>query len=159
MLIAGVTISDTPCSQHISVPFGMVHWCVHQNFFGAEARPPGPSFLRFVLPMAPTTDDNARDERSVLRPNPETLLREFTLYKTTKKAIIWKRCLNNTAFLKCRNTMHKQPLTAFQNQYIWITEEVKEIELRVPWWGGLVHGTTVLSWLRCWNHGVCSCPR
>ena len=44
--------------------------------------------------MAPTTDDNARDKRSVLRPNPATFLRDFTLYMTTNYAIIWKRCLN-----------------------------------------------------------------
>ena len=45
-------------------------WC--RSAFG----PRGPglsnpiSFLRPALPMAPTTDNNARDERSVLRPNP-----------------------------------------------------------------------------------------
>ena len=41
------------------------------------------SFLRPALPMAPTTDNNARDERKVLRPNPATFLRDFTLYKRT----------------------------------------------------------------------------
>ena len=46
------------------------------------------SFLRPALPMAPTTDNNARDERSVLRPNPATFLRDFTLYMTTNYAII-----------------------------------------------------------------------
>ena len=63
-------------------------WC--RSTFG----PRGPglsnptSFLRPALPMAPTTDNNARDERSVLRPNPATLLRDFTLYMTTNYAII-----------------------------------------------------------------------
>ena len=69
-------------------------WC--RSTFG----PRGPglsnptSFLRPALPMAPTTDNNARDERSVLRPNPATFLRDFTLYMTTNYAIIRKRCLN-----------------------------------------------------------------
>ena len=72
-------------------------WC--RSTFG----PRGPglsnptSFLRPALPMAPTRDDNARDKRSVLRPNPATFLRDFTLYMTTNYAIIWKRCLNYTA--------------------------------------------------------------
>ena len=58
-------------------------WC--RSTFG----PRGPglsnptSFLRPALPMAPTRDDNARDKRSVLRPNPATFLRDFVLYKTT----------------------------------------------------------------------------
>ena len=51
------------------------------------------SFLRPALPITPTTDNNARDERSVLRPNPATFLRDFTLYLTTKYAILRKRCL------------------------------------------------------------------
>ena len=74
-------------------------WC--RSTFG----PCGPglssptSFLRPALPMAPTTDNNARDERSVLRPNPATFLRDFTLYMTTNYAIIWKRCLNYTAII------------------------------------------------------------
>ena len=69
-------------------------WC--RSTFG----PRGPglsnptSFLRPALPMAPTRDDNARDKRSVLRPNPATLLRDFALYMTTNYAIIRKRCLN-----------------------------------------------------------------
>ena len=58
-------------------------WC--RSTFG----PRGPglsnptSFLRPALPMAPTRDDNARDKRSVLRPNPATFLRDIALYKTT----------------------------------------------------------------------------
>ena len=69
-------------------------WC--RSTFG----PHGPglsnptSFLRPALPMAPTRDDNARDKRSVLRPNPATLLRDFALYMTTNYAIIRKRCPN-----------------------------------------------------------------
>ena len=47
--------------------------------------------------MAPTTDNNARDKRCVLRPNPATFLRDATLYMTTIYAIIRKRCLNYTA--------------------------------------------------------------
>ena len=80
VLIAVVTMSGTPCPLHITVPF---------SAFGP--RGPGLSnptfFLRPALPVAPTTDDNARDERSVLRPNPATFLRDFTLYMTTKEAI------------------------------------------------------------------------
>ena len=57
------------------------------------------SFLRPALPMAPTREDNARDKRSVLRPNPATFLRDFALYMTLKYAIIRKRCLNFTACL------------------------------------------------------------
>ena len=53
------------------------------------------SFLRPALPMAPTTDDNARDKRSV----PATFLRDFTLYLTTNYAILLKRCLNYTTLL------------------------------------------------------------
>ena len=72
-------------------------WC--RSTFG----PRGPglsnptSFLRPALPMAPTTDNNARDERSVLRPNPATFLRDFTLYMTTNYAFIRKRCLSYNA--------------------------------------------------------------
>ena len=55
------------------------------------------SFLRPALPMAPTTDNNARDERSVLRPNPAIILRDFTLYMTTNCAILRKKCLNFNA--------------------------------------------------------------
>ena len=69
-------------------------WC--RSTFGP--RGPGLSnptyFLRPALPMAPTTDDNARDKRNILRPNPVTFLRDCTLYMTTNYAIIWKRCLN-----------------------------------------------------------------
>ena len=73
VLIAGVTISGTPVppAHHRTI------WC--RSTFG----PRGPglsnptSFLRPALPMAPTTDNNARDERSVPRPNPATFLRDF----------------------------------------------------------------------------------
>ena len=63
-------------------------WC--RSTFG----PRGPglsnptSFLRPALSMAPTTDNNTRDEQSVLRPNPATFLRDFTLYMTTNYPII-----------------------------------------------------------------------
>ena len=73
-------------------------WC--QSTFG----PRGPglsnptSFPRPALPMAPTRDDNARDKRSVLRPNPVTFSRDFALYMTTNYAIIRKRCLNINPF-------------------------------------------------------------
>ena len=80
-------ISDTPCPRHII-------WC--RSTFGPRdpdlSNPT--SFLRPALPMAPTTDNNARDEWSVLRPNLATFLRDFTLYMTTIQAIIRKRCLN-----------------------------------------------------------------
>ena len=74
-------------------------WC--RSTFG----PRGPglsnptSFLRPALPMAPTRDDNARDKRSVLRPNPATFLRDFALYMTMKYAVIRKRCLNHALCL------------------------------------------------------------
>ena len=74
-------------------------WC--RSTFG----PHGPglsnptSFLRPALPMAPTRDDNARDKRSVLRPNPATFLRDFALYMTMKYAVIRKRCLNHVLCL------------------------------------------------------------
>ena len=114
VLIAGVTISGTPWPRHFIVPphcrchhlgysvppaLHRTIWC--RSTFG----PRGPglsnptSFLRPALPMAPTTDNNARDERSVLRPNPATFLRDFTLYMTTNYAIIWKRCLNYIAVI------------------------------------------------------------
>ena len=78
---------SVPPAHHCTI------WC--RSTFGS--RGPGlsnpTSFLRPALPMAPTTDDNPRDERSVLRPNPATFLRDFMLYMTTNNAIIWKRCL------------------------------------------------------------------
>ena len=52
-------------------------WC--RSTFG----PRGPglsnptSFLRPALPMAPTTDNNARDERSVPPPEPSNILKRF----------------------------------------------------------------------------------
>ena len=51
-------------------------------------------FLRPALPIAPTTNNNAKDERSVLRPNPATFFRDFTLYMTTEYAFVRTRCLN-----------------------------------------------------------------
>ena len=45
------------------------------------------SFLMTALKKAPTRDDNARDKRSVLRPNPATFSEDFALYKTTNCAI------------------------------------------------------------------------
>ena len=80
-------------------------WC--RSTFG----PRGPglsnptSFLRPALPMAPTRDNNARDKRSVLRLNPATFLRDFTLYMTTNYAIIRKRCLNYTACITLSTPM------------------------------------------------------
>ena len=66
VLIAGVTISVPYSVHHCTI------WC--RSTF--EPRGPGlsnpTSFLRSALPMAPTTDDNARDEQSVLRPKPAT---------------------------------------------------------------------------------------
>ena len=134
VLIAGVTISGTPCPRHITVPFGaeapsghvaqawaipppswgLLSQCHHLGYSVPPAHhrtiwcrstfgPRGPglsnptSFLRPALPMAPTTDNNARDKRSVPRPNPATFLRDFTLYMTTNYAIIRKRCLNYNA--------------------------------------------------------------
>ena len=80
-------------------------WC--RSTFGPHG--PGPSnptsFLRPALPMAPTRDVNARDKRSVLRLNPATFLRDFTLYMTTNYAIIRKRCLNYTACITLSTPM------------------------------------------------------
>ena len=77
VLLAGVTISGTPCSRHITVPFGA------EAPSGHVAQGPGlsnpTSFLRPALPMAPTRDDNSRDKRSVLRPNLATFIWDFTL--------------------------------------------------------------------------------
>ena len=79
---------SVPPAHHCTI------WC--RSTFG----PRGPglsnptSFLRVALPMALTTDNNARDERSVLRPNSVTFLRDFTLHMTTNYAIIRKRCLD-----------------------------------------------------------------
>ena len=98
ILLAGVTIShdlgySVPPALHRTI------WC--RSTFG----PRGPglsnptSFLRPALPMAPTRDDNARDKRSVLRPNPATFLRDFALYMTMKYAVIRKRCLNHAPCL------------------------------------------------------------
>ena len=90
VLIAGVTILGTPCPWHITVPFG------DRSTFGPRGQGLSnhTSFLRPALPMAPKTDDNARDEWSILCPNPATFLWDFTLHMTTNYAVIWKRCLN-----------------------------------------------------------------
>ena len=83
VLIAVVHLGySVPPAHHRTI------WC--RSIFG----PRGPglsnptSFLRPALPMAPTTDNNARDKRSVLRPNSATFLRDFMLYMTTNYAII-----------------------------------------------------------------------
>ena len=99
---AKLLLSSLPC-HHLGYSVPPAHhrtiWC--RSTFG----PRGPglsnptSFLRPALPMAPTTDNNARDKRSVPRPNPATFLRDFTLYMTTNYAIIRKRCLNYIACL------------------------------------------------------------
>ena len=90
-------------------------WC--RSTFG----PRGPglsnpaSFLRPALPMAPTRDDNARDKRSVLRPNPATFLRDFALSMTMKYAVIRKRCLNHVPCLTvyCRTfPFREHPISA-----------------------------------------------
>ena len=98
LLSSYLPVSPTCRCHHLgySVPPALHRtiWC--RSTFG----PRGPglsnptSFLRPALPMAPTRDDNARDKRSVLRPNPATFLRDFALYMTLKYAIIRKRCLN-----------------------------------------------------------------
>ena len=89
VLIAGVTISGTPCPRHIIVPFG------------AEA-PSGHVAQAWAIPP-PSWDLlsqwHRQQTRSVPRPNPATFLRDFTLYMTSKDAILWKRCLNYTTCL------------------------------------------------------------
>ena len=99
VLIAGVTISGTPCPRHITVPFGAE--VVRRSTFGpCNSGLSNPtSFLRPALPMAPKTDQNARDKQSVLCPNPAIFFRDFTLYMTTNYAIIRKRCLNFIYYL------------------------------------------------------------
>ena len=80
--------------HHLGYSVPPAHLCTiwYPSTFG----PRGPglsnptSFLSPAFPMAPTTDDNARDKRSVLRPNPATFLSDFTLYMTTNYAIIRK---------------------------------------------------------------------
>ena len=59
------------------------------------------SFLRPALPMAPTTDNNARDERSVLRPKPSDILKRFYALYGNKLRYYMKKvsilyCLFNT---------------------------------------------------------------
>ena len=121
------------CDFHLGYSVPPAHhrtiWC--RSTFG----PRGPglsnptSFLRPALPMAPTTDNSARAERSVPRPNPATFLRDFTLYMTSNDAILWKRCLNHIIFfnpllhmlpignmwfqLKLKNNSHNRGLIQF----------------------------------------------
>ena len=53
VLIAGVTISGTPCLRHITVPFGAEAPSGH--LFSGLSNPT--SFQRPAFPMAPTTDN------------------------------------------------------------------------------------------------------
>ena len=48
------------------------------------SRPEQSHLLPPALSMAPTRDDHAREQRSVLRRNAATFLRDIALYKTTK---------------------------------------------------------------------------
>ena len=99
---AKLQLSSLPLGYSVPPAHHRTIWC--RSTFG----PRGPglsnptSFLRPALPMAPTTDNNARDERSVPRPNPATFLRDFTLYMTSNYAILWKRCLN---YITCTTTI------------------------------------------------------
>ena len=79
VLIAGVTIYGTPCPRHITV-----HLVPNQ----LRAIWPRPE-QSHLLPEAcsPNGTDNARDEQSVLHPNPATFLKDFTLYITSNDAI------------------------------------------------------------------------
>ena len=92
-------------------------WC--RSTFG----PRGPglsnptSFLRPALPMAPTRDDNAREKRSVLHPNPATFLRDLALHMTTNYAIIWKRCLNYTARITLSTPMTPFGVIGFKMKF------------------------------------------
>ena len=92
VLIAGVTCHHLGYS--VSPALHCTVWC--RSTFGPRGQGLSnpTSFLRPALPLAQTTNDNARDEWSVLRPNSATFLRDFTLCMTTNYAIIWKRCLN-----------------------------------------------------------------
>ena len=91
------------CPRHITVPFGAEAPSGH--VVQAWAIPP---LFWNLLSQQTDNDDSTRDERSVLRPNPATFLRDFMLYMTTNYAIIWKRCLNYTA----RITL-STPVTSF----------------------------------------------
>ena len=77
----GVTISGTPCPRH-----HRTIWC--RSTFGPRGLSNPTSFLRPALPMAPTTDNNAKRTE---RPPPEpSFLRDFTLYMTSKELIMKK---------------------------------------------------------------------
>ena len=112
VLIAGVTISGTPCPRHFIVPFGAEAPSGHV----AQAWAIPPPSWDLLSPMAPTTDNNARDERSVLRPNPATFLRDSTLYMTSSYAIIRNRCLNYTGYYNPSSDMgHIRPIAFSSN--------------------------------------------
>ena len=81
-------------SRVLRAPGTSPYHLVPKHFRTTWSRPKQ-SFLRPALPMAPTRDENARDKRSVLRPNPATFSRNFTLYMTTTHAFLRKRCLNH----------------------------------------------------------------
>ena len=89
VLIAGVR-------HHREYSVSPAHHCTiwyRSTYYGL--RDPGPglrnptSFLRPALPIAPTTDDKAREKRSIFRLNPATFRSVFTLYLTTNDAISW----------------------------------------------------------------------
>ena len=69
-------------------------WCRSTFWLRGPGLSNPTSSLRPALPIAPSRDDNARDKRSVLRPNPATFLRDFTLNMTTNYANIRKSCLD-----------------------------------------------------------------
>ena len=81
--------------HHLEYSVPPAHHCTIWGRSTFGPRGPGlsnpTSFLRPALPMAPTRDDNARDKQSVLRPNPATFLRDFTLYMTDKLCYYMKR--------------------------------------------------------------------
>ena len=57
------------------------------------------SILRPALPLAPKTDDTARNKAPSARTQRHSFLSDFMLYITTNDAISWKRCINYTACL------------------------------------------------------------
>ena len=87
-------------------------------------RPCGPglsnptSFLRPALPMAPTKDDNARDERSILRLNPATFLRDFYALYDNK----WCYYMKKVSKLYCSYNPFNPSDSIWSH---WILDEIK----------------------------------
>ena len=90
VLLAGVTISGTPCPRHFTVPFGAEAPSGHVAQAWAIPPPSWGLLSRWHRQETTTPETNEAsyertNERSVqFCPNPATFLRDFTLYMTTK---------------------------------------------------------------------------